>query len=214
MNDTPLLKGLRKKLVEELRAKKIKDENVLEAFLNVPRHWYMEEEFAEWAYKDTAFKIAAGQTISQPFTVAFMTQLMKIKGGEKVLEIGTGSGYQASILAYLGAKVYTIERHEVLYQNTSKLLQNIGFGQIRTLYGDGYLGCPRFAPFDRIIVTAGATEIPNVLLTQLAIGGIMIIPFGEGQTQTMLKLTRSTENNFTKESFGDFMFVPFLSGTE
>ena len=213
MEDSYKHRGLRQKLVNKLREKGIKDEAILDAINAVPRHFFLDKAFAEWAYKDTAFPIESDQTISQPFTVAFQTSLLNVKKGDKILEIGTGSGYQACILSYLGAKVYTIERQENLYKKTNNLLEKIGFGRIRTLFGDGYRGAPRFAPFDKILVTAGASEIPEALLTQLKIGGILVIPLGAGDTQTMQRITRVEEEKYKTENFGKFRFVPFLKGT-
>lgn len=204
--------GLRRRLVQTLRRKGIRNEAILKAFADIPRHRYMPEASIEFAYKDLAYEIGAGQTISQPYTVAVQTHLLDIEIGDKVLEIGTGSGFQASILAYLGAKVYTIERQESLYHTTSQLLHELGFGRIRTLFGDGYAGSPRFAPFDKIIITCGATHIPNTLLNQLRIGGIMIIPLGEGDNKTMLRIQKTSESTYTKTSHGTFSFVPFLQG--
>jgi protein-L-isoaspartate(D-aspartate) O-methyltransferase len=212
MEDTSLHKGLRKNLVAELRAKGINDENILEAFMNTPRHFFLDPEFSTWAYKDSAFKIDAAQTISQPSTVAKMTALLKVNSGDKILEVGTGSGYQACILNYLGAKVYTIERHEVLFKNTAKRLKEIGHQSIRTIHGDGYLGLPNFAPFDKIIITAGAATIPQELLNQLRIGGTMVVPFGKEGEQEMLRIKKIDDNKFTKENFGKHSFVPFLKG--
>jgi len=214
LEDSYKHRGLRQKLVKKLQEKGIKDEAILDAINDVPRHYFLDKAFAEWAYKDTAFPIESDQTISQPYTVAYQTSLLKIKPKDKVLEIGTGSGYQACILACLGAKVYTIERQENLYQKTSKFLEKIGFGRIRTLFGDGYKGAPRFAPFDKILVTAGATEIPKALLEQLKIGGYLVIPFGDGDTQVMQRITRLEEDKFKTENFGQFRFVPFLKGTQ
>ncbi len=210
--DSYRLKGLRKKLVETVRSKGIKDERILEAIENIPRHYFIDPEFADWAYKDAAFPIEAGQTISQPYTVAFQTELLDIKPKDKVLEIGTGSGYQAAVLSYLGAKVYTIERQEKLFLKTTKFLKEIGFGVIRTFHGDGYLGLPLYAPFDKIIVTAGASEIPQELVKQLKPGGIMVIPYGTGETKDMIKLTRLDDDNIQMEKHGKFSFVPFLKG--
>ena len=164
--------------MKELKNKGIKDDRILNAFMDIPRHFFLENSFSDWAYKDVAFPIDADQTISQPYTVAVQTALLDIKQGDVVLEIGTGSGFQACVLAYLKAKVYTIERQSKLYEKTTKLLKEIGFGKIRTLFGDGYEGAPRFAPFDKILVTAGASDIPQKLLDQLKPGGIMVIPFG------------------------------------
>ena len=204
--------GLRKKLVRIVRAKGISDERVLSAIGRLPRHLFLDDAFMDWAYKDVAFPIDADQTISQPYTVAFQSALLDIQPKDKVLEIGTGSGYQACILVLLGAKVYTIERQESLYKKTSKFLEKIGYTSIRTLYGDGYLGAPRFAPFNKIIVTAGATEIPKTLLSQLKIGGYLVIPAGSGSVKKMYRVTRVSEDEYKKEVFGDFQFVPFLKG--
>lgn len=212
MQDTYRHKGLRKELIMTLKKKGITDEKILNAFLNIPRHWFIDPEFDSWAYKDQAFKIDAEQTISQPYTVAFMTQLLDVKPGDKILEIGTGSGFQAAILHELGAKVYTIERHEVLHKKATELLERIGFKGVRTLYGDGYLGSPRFAPFDKIIVTAGAENIPNILLQQLKVGGIMVLPSGENNEKKMLKITKKSETEINVEDHGEFVFVPFLKG--
>lgn len=212
MTDTYRHKGLRKELVASLKKKGITDENILNAFTNIPRHWFIDPEFDTWAYKDQAFKIDAEQTISQPYTVAFMTNLLDVTPGDKILEIGTGSGFQAAVLHYLGAKVYTIERQEVLYKKASELLSKIGFNGIRTLYGDGYAGAPRFAPFDKIILTAGAENIPKTLLDQLKIGGIMVLPSGPHEEKKMLKVTKIGQEEVTIEEHGDFIFVPFLKG--
>lgn len=195
-----------------MRAKGIHDERILQAIMDIPRHYFLDQAFADWAYKDIAFPIDADQTISQPFTVAFQTQLLQIKPKDKVLEIGTGSGYQASILSYLGAKVYTIERQEILFEKTTKLLEEIGFGRIRTFLGDGYLGLPRYAPFDKIIVTAGASEIPKALVKQLKTGGIMVIPFGKDDVKDMIRLIKVDDKNVTLQKQGKFSFVPFLKG--
>lgn len=205
-------KGLRKKLVKKLREKGITDDRILNAIGTIPRHRFIDPAFDDWAYKDVAFPIGSGQTISQPYTVAYQTQLLEIRGKEKVLEIGTGSGYQACVLAELGVKVYTIERQEKLFKKTYDLLIELGYQRIRTLLGDGYKGAPKFAPFDRILVTAGATEIPQALLDQLKPGGILVIPVGEGETQKMLKVTKDKNGNITEEEFGRFSFVPFLPG--
>ena len=212
MTDTHRHKGLRQQLVNELKKKGIKDERILQAFMDIPRHFFLEKTFADWAYKDVAFPIDADQTISQPYTVAMQTTLLDIKKGDKVLEIGTGSGFQACVLAHMGAKVYSIERQKKLYDKTEKFLHDIGFGQVRTLYGDGYEGSPRFAPFDKILITAGATEIPATLIEQLKPDGIMVIPLGEGDLQKMLKITKTEEGTLKKENFGNYRFVPFLKG--
>jgi len=207
-------RGLRKKLVEIVRSKGINDERVLQAILKIPRHYFLDPAFADWAYKDVAFPIDADQTISQPYTVAFQTELLEVKPKDKILEIGTGSGYQAAVLIELGAKVYTIERQKRLFEKTDKFLNEIGYNTIRTFYGDGYLGLPRYAPFDKIIITAGAKEIPNELLKQLKIGGIMVIPYGTGDVKDMIKLIKVDEKNIRREKHGKFRFVPFKTGVE
>ena len=211
MQDSYKTKGLRKKLVKTLINKGIKNHRVLEAIGKVPRHSFLDPAFAEWAYKDVAFPIDADQTISQPYTVAMQSSLLDIKPGDKILEIGTGSGYQAVVLAEIGAKVYSIERQKVLFQKTSLKLQQMGYSQIRTLFGDGWKGAERFAPFDKIIITAAAGEVPKALLDQLKIGGVMIIPLGVDE-QNMLRLTKKGPNQFTKEEFGKYRFVPMLQG--
>jgi len=210
-NDNYRFKGLRQQLVASLRKKGIKNEKVLKAILNIPRHCFLDEAFAEWAYKDTAFPIAAGQTISQPFTVATQTDLLDIKKGDKILEVGTGSGYQACVLASMGAKVYTVERQEELFLKTAKLLPTIGFNQIRTLLGDGYDGAERFAPFDKILVTAASSLIPKKLVNQLKEGGIMVIPVGNGEDQQMIRLLKNDGKIEIKEH-GHYRFVPMLGG--
>ena len=212
MIDTHRHRGLRQQLVNELKSKGIKNELILSAFMDIPRHYFLEKTFADWAYKDVAFPIDADQTISQPYTVAMQTTLLDIKKGDKVLEIGTGSGFQACVLSHMGAKVYTIERQKKLFDKTEKFLQDIGFGNIRTLYGDGYEGAPRFAPFDKILITAGASEIPEKLIEQLKPGGIMVIPLGQGDLQKMLRITKNEDGSLKKENFGNYRFVPFLKG--
>lgn len=214
MVDSHRHRGLRQKLVNELKQKDIKDQRILDAFMDIPRHYFLDEAFADWAYKDVAFPIGADQTISQPYTVAIQTQLLEIKSGDKVLEIGTGSGYQACVLSYLGCKVYTIERQKVLFEKTEKLLKKLGYSKIRTLFGDGYEGAPRFAPFDKIIVTAGASELPKKLFDQLKVGGYMVIPYGSGEVQKMLRITKGEDNSIKNEDFGNFRFVPFLKGVK
>jgi len=203
---------MRQKLVEELRSKGIKDERILSAFNDIPRHYFLDKAFSDWAYKDVAFPIDADQTISQPYTVAIQTTLLEVQKGDKILEIGTGSGYQACVLAYLGAKVYTIERQKKLFTKTDQFLRDIGFGHIRTLFGDGYEGAPRFAPFDKIILTAGAETVPEKLIAQLKPSGIMVIPLGDGKTQKMIRISKNKEGALIKENFGEFRFVPFLKG--
>lgn len=212
MIDTHRHRGLRQQLVHELKSKGIKNEAILAAFMEIPRHYFLEKTFADWAYKDVAFPIDADQTISQPYTVAMQTTLLDVQKGDKVLEIGTGSGFQACVLSHMGAKVYTIERQKKLFDKTEKFLHDIGFGNIRTLYGDGYEGAPRFAPFDKILITAGAKEIPEKLVDQLKPGGIMVIPLGQGDLQKMLRITKNEDGSLKKENFGNYRFVPFLKG--
>jgi len=212
--DTYRHKGLRAQLVQEIKAKGIHDEHVLAAIGKVPRHLFFDNAFEAWAYKDNAFPIDCEQTISQPYTVAFQTALLSIRPKEKVLEIGLGSGYQASILYELGAKVYSIERHKPLYEKTTKLLKELGYVGIRTFYGDGFKGLPMFAPFDKILVTAAAPEIPKTLMDQLTIGGKMVIPVNKGDFQEMMRITKLSETESKIEKFGDFRFVPMLKGTE
>ena len=210
MLDSYRHQGLRKKLVEAIKAKGVSDENVLKAIEKVPRHWFMDSSFLEFAYEDRAFPIDAGQTISQPYTVAVMTELLQLKRGDKVLEVGTGSGYQACVLSALGAKVFTIERQKSLYDKTKIFLPAIGFGTIKQFYGDGYKGLPTFGPFDKIIVTCGAPYIPDSLVMQLKIGGTLVIPVGEGDMQIMRTVTRLTETDNEIKDHGKFRFVPML----
>jgi len=212
LKDTYRHKGLRRQLVEELRTKGIQDERILNAFEQVPRHFFLDKAFEEWAYQDKAFPIGNDQTISQPYTVAFQTSLLEVEEREKVLEIGTGSGYQAAILATLGARVFTIERQEALYKEAQELLQQLNFGNVRCYFRDGTNGLPEHAPFDKILVTAGADTIPKPLKEQLAIGGMLVIPVGK-KVQKMVRLTRLSEDKFKRETFGDFRFVPFKEGT-
>ncbi len=213
MKDTHKLRGLRQRLVNYLQSRGIDDSRILDAFMDIPRHYFMSQDFAEWAYRNEAFPIAAGQTISHPYTVAFQTDLLQVKPSDKILEIGTGSGYQAAVISSMGAKLYTIERQAELYHNTNKLLIKLGYDRIRTLFGDGYQGAPRFAPFDKIIVTCGASFIPKALPYQLKIGGRMIIPVGEGDDKMMTVIIRESETEFSSEKKGIFKFVPFLEGT-
>ena len=213
VKDTYRHKALRKQLIESIREKGITDEKVINAMLTIPRHFFLDKAFEEWAYQDKAFPIGNEQTISQPFTVAYQTELLNVKKRDKILEIGTGSGYQAAVLAVLGARVYTVERQEVLYQTATRLLDAMGLKGIRTYFRDGSKGLPEFAPFDKIIVTAGAEEIPETLKSQLAIGGIMVIPVGDGSKQRMYRITRLSETDFKEEIFDSFRFVPFLKGT-
>ena len=209
MLDTYRHKGLRKALVDSLREKGIRDEKVLEAINNVPRHWFMDSSFLEYAYNDKPFPIGAGQTISQPYTVTRQTELLKVKSGMKVLEIGTGSGYQACVLGELGAKVYTIERQKKLYQKTKEFLKKFPY-RIKIFYDDGNKGLPAFAPFDRILITAAAPEIPQTLIEQLKPGGIIVAPVGKGDIQEMLRITKNEDGTLETEHFGSFKFVPML----
>jgi len=202
--------GARKVLVEELRKKGIEDENVLKAIGKVPRHFFFDETFWGQAYKDIAFPIGEGQTISQPYTVAYQTQLLHIQQGDKVLEIGTGSGYQACILIELGAKVYTIERQEKLFKQTSEILpKKMGY-HARFFLGDGSRGVPKRAPYDKIIVTAGAPTVPDELLKQLKVGGILVIPVGDQNTQKMITILKTGENDYEKTVLDTFRFVPLV----
>lgn len=204
-------KGLRKQLVDLLRTKGISDEKVLTAINEVPRHVFLDSSFVELAYQDQAFPIGSGQTISQPHTVAFQSQLLELQAGMKVLEIGTGSGYQACVLASMGAKVFSIERQRNLYFKTKEILEQLPF-RVKTFLGDGFEGLPTYAPFDRIIITAGAPNIPQTLVNQLKVGGIMVIPMdnSEGEGQKMLRLTKMEDGAVRQEEFGDFKFVPML----
>ncbi len=205
-------KGLRKRLVDLLRSKGITDENVLEAINNIPRHFFLDSAFDLIAYEDRAFPIAANQTISQPYTVAYQTQLLQVKKGEKVLEIGTGSIYQASVLAEMGARVYTIERQKKLFEAQKKFVFRSKYPNIKFFYGDGFEGLPAYAPFDKIIITAAAPFIPPKLIDQLKPGGMMVLPLDEGEAQRMLRITKLQEGSLQEESFDAFSFVPMLTG--
>ena len=202
-------RGARKKLVEKLRERGIADERVLKAIGKVPRHYFFDETFWEQAYKDIAFPIGDDQTISQPYTVAYQTELLHIKLGDRVLEIGTGSGYQTCILLELGAKVFTIERQENLYNRTIQVLPHMGY-QAEFFLGDGSKGISEHAPYDKIIVTAGAPLIPEILLKQLKIGGIMVIPVGDERSQKMITILRVSESDYERIEFDTFRFVPLL----
>lgn len=210
--DTYRHKGLRRKLIDSLRSSGIKDESVLNAMMEVPRHWFLDKAFEEWAYKDVPFPIGSEQTISQPYTVAIQTQLLGVKPGDRVLEVGTGSGYQACVLQEMGTRVYTVERVKALFEKTSAFLHETKYHLIRTFLSDGGEGLPRYAPYDGIVVTAGATQVPKALLEQLKIGGRLVIPVGRGESQRMLRITRRAEDQYETEEFGDFRFVPFLKG--
>lgn len=211
MEDSYRDKGLRKHLIAELRQKGIKDEAVLAAMDRIPRHLFVDSAFKELAYRDMALRIGAGQTISQPYTVAFQTQLLNIKKTDKVLEVGTGSGYQAAVLAELGVKIFTIERQKLLHDTAKVFLPKLNnFYKIRFFFGDGYKGLPTFGPFDKIIVTCGAPFIPQDLVQQLKPGGRAVIPVGEGEVQKMVLLEKDMEGNVTIEEKGDFRFVPML----
>ena len=209
MKDTLKHQGLRHKLVAILIRKGIQDKQVLEAIGKIPRHLFMDSGFLDHAYQDKAFPIGADQTISQPYTVAFQTELLHVKPSDKILEIGTGSGYQTAVLCLLGAKVYSIERQLELFKKTSKFLPKLGYRPKKLIFGDGYKGLKDEAPFDSIIVTAGAPFVPKPLLTQLTIGGRLVIPVGV-DVQIMTLYTRTSEKEFKKQEFGEFRFVPLL----
>lgn len=211
--DTYRHKGLRKQLISTLRQKGITDERILEAMNNLPRHFFLDTAFDQIAYEDRAFPIGEGQTISQPYTVAYQTQLLEVKPFEKVLEIGTGSAYQASVLAEMGAYVYTIERQKKLYDANRAFIFRTKYPHLKFFYGDGFEGLPTFSPFDKILITAAAPYVPAMLQEQLKVGGKMVIPLDEGGLQRMLRLTKlNEEGSFAEEAFDQFSFVPMLSG--
>lgn len=210
MKDTHKHNGLRNQLVKIIAQKGITDKNVLAALGNVPRHLFMDSSFADFAYQDKAFPIGADQTISQPYTVAFQTELLQIRENHQILEIGTGSGYQTAVLLEMGAKVYTIERQQELFKKTKLFLPKLGYKPKKIIFGDGYKGLPEDAPFDGIIVTAGAPFVPNALLSQLKIGGRLVIPIGD-EEQIMTLFIRTSEKDFEKHELGKFKFVPMLS---
>lgn len=203
--------GMRRQLVQYLREKGIVDEAVLEAIGRIPRHLFVDSALKELAYKDMALRIAADQTISQPYTVAFQTQMLQIKKGDKVLEIGTGSGYQAAVLHEVGAKVFSIERQKELFDKTKIFLNKLGYNP-KMVYGDGFKGLPGYAPFHKIIITAAAPKVPEDLLNQLAPGGLMSIPYGEGESQKMFLIEKKLDGQLVKTEMGDFKFVPMLQG--
>lgn len=209
MEDNYRHQGLRKKLIAELEKKGITDKAVLTAMNNVPRHYFLSSAFLEYAYENKAFQIGAGQTISAPFTVAFQSQLLGVEKGMKVLEIGTGSGYQTAVLCELGAKVYSIERQKLLHDSAKLLLHKMGY-RANLVYGDGYKGLPTFAPFDRILITCAVPIIPNELLMQMKSNGMLIMPFGEGKEQEMMVIRENEAGEFVSEVHGKFSFVPML----
>jgi protein-L-isoaspartate(D-aspartate) O-methyltransferase len=212
MTDSFEAKGLRKKLVEGLRQKGITDEEVLRAIGAVPRHVFMDPAFLSHAYVDKAFPISSGQTISQPYTVAVQSALLKVKKRDKVLEVGTGSGYQAAVLAEMGVKVYTIERYRELFLKSQRIVGSLGYN-IHFFYGDGYEGKPQYGPFDAILITAAAPSIPDALLQQLKTGGRLVVPVGEGDLQVMTVIIRTGNDTFEHSTHGNFVFVPMLKGT-
>ncbi len=211
MNDSYQHKGLRQKLIQSLGEKGIRNKEVLDALNRIPRHLFMDSSFINFSYADKAFPIAAGQTISQPYTVAFQTELLEVKKHQKVLEVGTGSGYQTAVLLELGTRVYTIERQKELYATAMEILKSLSY-KASFHYGDGYEGLPTFAPFDRILVTAGAAEVPKKLLEQLAIGGRMVIPIGGKFSQKMILIVKESEEEYKETVHGNFAFVPLLPG--
>ena len=210
--DTYRHKGLRKKLVDSIREKGISDENVLAAMMNIPRHYFLDTALEHIAYQDRAFPIGEGQTISQPYTVAFQTQLLNVKPFDKILEIGTGSAYQAIVLAEMGANVYTIERQKKLYELNKSFVLKSKYPNIKFFYGDGFEGLPTYAPFDKILITAAAPFVPPKLLDQLKTGGKMVIPLDEDGLQKMTRITKNEDGTFGEETFSDFSFVPMLKG--
>lgn len=199
-------------MVEIIQEKGITDEKVLDAISKLPRHFFFDSAFMEQAYEDKAFQIGEGQTISQPYTVAYQSQLLEVKEREKILEVGTGSGYQACILSMLGAKVFTIERHKKLNERAKALLEAMRISSIKFFYGDGFEGLPSFAPFDKVLITAAAPEVPAKLLAQLKVGGMLVMPYGKGEVQKMQRITKTADNQFEQEEFDNFKFVPMLKG--
>ncbi len=210
--DTYRHKGLRKKLVDILKEKGITDQDVLAAMNNIPRHYFLDSALDEIAYEDRAFPISEGQTISQPYTVAYQTQLLQVKPNDKILEIGTGSIYQASVLAEMGARVFTIERQKKLFEKSKEFIFKGQYPNLKFFFGDGYEGLPTYAPFDKIIITAAAPFIPPKLIEQLKSGGKMVIPVDEDHHQRMLRITKNEDGTTSEEAFDNFSFVPMLSG--
>ena len=211
-DDTYRHKGLRKKLMDILRQKGITDEAVLAAMNNIPRHFFLDSAFDEIAYEDRAFPIAENQTISQPYTVAYQTQLLQVRPYDKILEIGTGSIYQATVLAEMDAQVFTIERQKVLFEKTRNYIFKSKYPKLKFFYGDGYEGLPTSAPFDKVIITAAAPFIPPKLIDQMKAGGKMIVPVDEGEHQRMLRITKNADGSISEEAFDNFSFVPMLTG--
>ena len=210
--DRPIHKGLRNKLVNTIREKGITDENVLQALMNVPRHFFLDSAFEQQAYEDRAFPIGEDQTISHPYTVAYQSQLLQIKPFDKVLEVGTGSGYQASVLCELQAKVFSIERQKKLFDANKEFQFLKKYHTLRMFFGDGFEGLPTFAPFDKVLITAAAPFVPEKLLAQLKIGGCMVLPLNEGEIQRMHRITKLSDGSFEEEKFDAFSFVPMLLG--
>ncbi len=206
--------GLRKQLIDLLRRKGIRDERVLQAMEAVPRHFFFDSSFHSFAYDDKPFPIGAGQTISQPYTVAFQTELLDVQKGEKILEIGTGSGYQAYILAKMGGRVYSIERIKSLYLKAKTFLPSIGCTNVKVFYGDGYKGLTSYAPFNKILITAAAPYIPDALINQLTLGGILVVPLGNSDVQIMTRAVKTAEGKYRTEDHGYFRFVPLLEDKE
>jgi protein-L-isoaspartate(D-aspartate) O-methyltransferase len=205
-------KGLRKKLMDLLREKGISDENVLQAMNNIPRHYFLDSAFDKIAYEDRAFPISEAQTISQPYTVAYQTQLLQVKPNDKILEIGTGSIYQATVLAEMGAKVFTIERQKKLFEKTKQYIFKSKYSNLKFFYGDGFEGLPTYASFDKILITAAAPFIPPKLVEQLKVDGKMVVPVDEEHHQRMLRITKNEDGTISEEAFENFSFVPMLSG--
>ncbi len=212
MQDTYKHKGMRKQLIQQLREKGITDERILDAFDQVPRHYFLDLAFEQQAYSNTAFQIGAGQTISHPYTVAFQTSLLELNEGDKILEIGTGSGFQTAILCVLKTKVFSIERQRELHIKAKHILDKLRLNA-KLFYGDGYEGKDTFAPYDGVLVTCGAPFVPEALLKQLKVGGKLVIPVGDGPKQEMYRYTKKSEDSYLEEVFGDFSFVPMLQKT-